>query len=209
MSTALQTLDVTQLPTRRLYESPEGKTLRVDHFFDHAVRKLVAFLIESGQVTDTASFGFAMAQPIHVSAIGDDIVGEIIPADVQEEVDPNSGFDFDDDPQQLIWFVYGWGPDKDRYIANAARKLRFSAREMVDSFDATQMLDLVGVKKVEDDGSFAWGDFPYGGAAFYDFDGFSLLGACSGLTQREDHHVTNMILAMVVNELNKLDNPDQ
>lgn len=70
----------------------------------------------------------------------------------------NPNYDNWDDPSEFVTIVGGWGEDKDRYIANAVRKMRASLREsldslMIDAYDGAQFID--PVESQEEDGTFA------------------------------------------------------
>lgn len=94
-----------------------------------------------------------------------------------------------DDPIDLAWFVGGWGPDMDMFIANAVRKLRPAVRNECDTLylkhcDGNDFQDVVDSVDVE--GRFPWGDFPHGGAVQLLMGHSTLLGAVSVYKEDED-----------------------
>ncbi len=129
------------------------------------------------------SFGFAMANPfVDVSLLWDD-------------------------PYKFTWFTSGWGPDADRYIANAVRKLRAALRLGRDTLDLritdpNAFIDIVDEQ--EPDGSFEWGDFPWGGATFVRVGDLVLPSAVSCLNEVEDDVVAKTISGHVGAKMLKL-----
>lgn len=197
MHTLTKTLDVSVLPTVQAYISPGGNGLDVVAFLEEQVRPVISLLMTNGQIRDVDSFGFAMAMPLHRSMVTD------MPAVLS--------FGGWDDPEELTWLTWGWGPNRDRYVANAVRKMRYSARTLDDSIVTQEDPGSIDtpVDSAAEDGSFPWGDFPWGGAAYVDVEEMAFLGASSALTQREDHHVTVLILSLLANAFHKLDHPDE
>ena len=113
-----------------------------------------------------------------------------------------------DNPYELIWFAAGWGPEAERYMANAIRKMRASAREGVDSLDLLEhkprlFRDEVGSER--GDREHQWGDFPWGGAAYTNFGDKRLLTAVSCLKQQEDHWVALMLGGFMATQMHKAD----
>lgn len=177
-------MDIRSLPISAKY-GPEGHQIELADVAGEVFRNIIPSLIGSGLIepdTPRYSFGFAMAV-----------------------IDQNERIGAWNDYQKLTLFVIGWGDDTYKVIANAVRKLRFSARTGLDSYEAVGVNGPTGrvnnpVDSVELDGSFAWGDFPYGGAVFLEapiVNGFKpgpayymytrwLLGAVSGFSQQED-----------------------
>lgn len=164
-------LDVTSLPRECLYGKGEPELDLAGIVTD--LRNAVEDLAHAELIKHNASFGFAMANP----------------AENYHEVW--------DRPEKLVWFVAGWGVDRDRYIANAVRKMRAAARQNHDTLSLGHDDFNLTVESQEPDGSFAWGDFPYGGAAFAEIKGYRLLGGVSCLTEVEDHAVASLILGLV------------
>lgn len=103
------------------------------------------------------------------------------------------------DPYELAWLVGGWGPLRDRYIANALRKMRAAARE---GFNTLRLKHSPNhgdvfrdvVDSVENDGRFRWGDFPHGGAVSVEMGELNLLGAVSVYAEDEDGVVAATLL---------------
>lgn len=173
-------LDVSSLPGGRVYETKGGHNVDLGEIFDDQLRPVIKHMMTVGLVTETESFGFAMAEPNHTQAW--------------------------DDSSQLIWMTAGWGSDKDRYVANAARKMRVASRLGDNSIGVQRHGTNTPVQSQEPDGTFAWGDFPYGGAVWSEnrfISGVTLLGAVSALTQQEDDAVASMILQVFGLEIYK------
>ena len=125
--------------------------------------------------------------------------------------------DYWDDPSKFVWFVGGWGPDRDRYIANAIRKLRPMLREdaestldmrfdsrKVKSFGTGQPYEHViegdwedVVDQLDKDGKFPWGDFPWGGAVTVIMGDMVLVGAMSCLHEIDDDTVMRTFLRLL------------
>ena len=102
----------------------------------------------------------------------------------------------DDDPDSLVRFVVGWGDVSDRVIANAVRKMRPAARTGLDSLQMVRKYpgrfeDVVEAQ--EADGSFLWGDFPYGGASIVTVGRHDVLFSVSGYTQESDDFVSKLL----------------
>ncbi len=151
-------------------------------------RVSIETMMASGLIRRSHSFGYAAANPVF-----------------QHFTDPR---DVWDNPYNLVWFVAGWGPEADRLIANAVRKLRPAVRAMKDTLDIITTkwegyltLDtsafLNVVESVEPDGSFAWGDFPYGGAVHVRVDGRPFIGAVSALNQVHDDGIAGLLTSLV------------
>ncbi len=189
-----KTLDVGSLSTGWLieYDGPRNRvTLDFEELFNEKLRPVITSMMPSSLIRDTASLGFALAHSRHVLR--------------------NSVW-VSDEPEMLVKMTAGWGPEKNRYIANAVRKLRFSARTHHDSIDALQFPDLIDtpVDSVDERGDFPWGDFPYGGAVWvtpFIPGELQMLGAVSGLSQEEDHMVATLILQIFALEIKKLQTP--
>jgi hypothetical protein len=115
-----------------------------------------------------------------------------------------------DDPYDFVWFVAGWGPDGDRYIANAVRKLRPSLRTGRDTLD----LRLAKSDQFEDvvesavDGKFPWGDFPYGGATIVRTGNIILPCAVSGFHEVEDDTAAKAIGGRIGSTMLQMDYPE-
>lgn len=177
-----ETLDVSRFPTERLYGAPGKKCNLASVIWP--IRTFVDDLGrgETPLVEKNLSFGFAMADPWR---------------------DYYSAWN---SPYELVWFVGGWGPERDRYIANAVRKLRASARTQYNTLELrlrASELFRGAVESQEPDGAFAWGDYPWGGAVFLPFGGVTLLGAVSGLSEDEDAAIAAAILGLVGSQMHK------
>lgn len=176
-------LDVSTMPFERVYTCEDGSKIDLREFLDLHYDAVQA-LAGSGLVKAKESFGFAMLAPIW-------------------EDDPFPEDDFWDKPEEFTWFVGGWGPDRDKYIANAVRKLRPLVRvgmtdEGVDStlcmrFENPSLFQ-DPVDSVNDDGTFPWGDFPWGGAAAVIMGPLTVAGAVSTFSEIEDDMVARLIL---------------
>lgn len=163
-------LDVARLPRHALFGTTDMADLVL------RARTAVTAMSNKDLVKQTLSYGFAAAKFID----GKDSVGE------------SPRFNWND-PYEFVWFVTGWGPDQDRYIANAVRKLRATLRTGRDTIELREK-ELHGKKpfkkKVdsqEEDGSFKWGDFPWGGAAQVKVGGLVIPTAVSCKLEVEDH----------------------
>jgi len=176
-------LDVSSLP-RQLVWSPDTTAQVNLGGTVHSLRNTIDEMMRAGVIDTRESFGFALATP---------------------DIDLTEVWD---DPTKLIGLVVGWGPDADRYIANACRKIRPAAREGMDSeflrmARKEQFCDVV--ESVEDDGSFAWGDFPYDGAAYTGVQGRVLLGAVSAFPKEQDPIVARLITGFIGHAMFKSD----
>lgn len=176
------TFDVSKLPTMQPYGT---NPIEVGQFVGGLLRQTVNSGITEGRYRDTTSLGFAMASP-----------------------DDNPWNNWND-PESLVWLTAGWGPEKNRFVANAARKLRAVARIGEDTLgctarasspfeDVITMDEITGEKALiagsSDYSTFRWGDFPYGGGVTVQIGEVLLIGAISGLSQEEDHIVTRHVL---------------
>lgn len=182
----MKLLDVSRLPANALY-GPDGNQIDLASI----VTRLRPAVYEMGRrelIKPVKSFGFAMAHPLGT-----------------ENVDWKN-------PYEFIWFVAGWGKDGERYIANAVRKLRATLR----TGKATLVLREEGgkafkkrVKSAEPDGSFKWGDFPWGGAVLTGVGGIVLPSAVSCLLEVEDHATALLGGGLVGGEMLKLNKPSE
>lgn len=181
--TAPEFLDVSKLPFSRVVGEGETAVDLADVI--QGLRPTMQLWQGSGLVKTIArdgtlieNFGFAMADPYG---------------------DHHAAWD---DPYSLAWLVGGWGPLRDRYIANALRKMRAAAREGFNTLylkhdcDRNEVFRNV-VESVEDDGRFRWGDFPHGGAVSMEMRQLNLLGAVSVYDEDEDCVAATPPLAFV------------
>lgn len=180
----MSTLDIATLPRRLTWNG--GTKAAIDLGSTAlGMQRVIELMMADGQLTKKDSFGFALANP----------------AAVLSEVW--------DDPGQLIAMVMYWGPEGPRYAANACRKLRPSARSGQDSETLRREhpeLFREPIESVEADGTFMWGDFPYGGATYLTVEGHLLLGAVSALPQEEDPVASRLILGIVGLAMHRSDN---
>lgn len=189
---AVRTLDVGHLPTSARW----GRSTFDLASLIYDAQPFIMGMQAAGLLRETDSFGFAMANPA-----------------MMHFADPS---DVWDNPRNLVWFVAGWGPAREMLIANAVRKLRAAVREM------TCTLNLVGTKvedgfvldqsKFEDivqaqepDGSFAWGDFPYGGAVLMTIDERPYFGAASALNQIHDDGIAGFLTSLVARKVAEIE----
>jgi hypothetical protein len=159
-------LDVSSLPTEGLYSQAGGEIDLAEIVL--GLRPTIDEWMRTQLVEQTDSFGFAIANPA---------------VDTHDEWD---------NPGRFVWFVVGWGPASDRYIANAVRKLRPALRWGEDTLDMRinrphAFINIV--KEQEEDGSFEWGDFPKGGATFVRVGGLILPCSVSCFKEVEDDAV--------------------
>lgn len=199
-------LDVSALPTEQSYSGAE-RTLDLRKEALTLLKPLVDGGIAQKRYQRTDSFGFALAAPSLPGTI-------MIPwADW-------------DDPNELVWLVGGWGPQKNRVIANAARKLRACARLGEDTLPVAMradvhdpFLDAITDDEWELEGElitadpnhrlFRYGDFGYGGAASVTVCDVILMGGVSGVTQQEDHIVVRHLLDELALMIWKADNASE
>jgi len=182
-------LNVSAMPFERIYTCQDDTQINMSEFLrDHA--DAVEALVAHGLVRDNedSSFGFAMAEP---SIKWSHILSNW------------------DDPEKFVWFVGGWGPERDRFIANAIRKMRAmlriinESRLMEEDFSTLRVRfwnqkafkDIVPDKN--EDGTFPWGDFPWGGAVLQHMGRLKLMGAVSCLTEIEDDFMAKLLLGGV------------
>jgi hypothetical protein len=152
------------------------------------LRGAVDELARVGLVRQTQSFGFAAATP---------------------SSDPLMEWEWDN-PYQFTWFVAGWGPERDRFIANAVRKLRACLRTDMDTltlrikkpFDFQDVVD-----SVDEYGNFPWGDYAWGGATFVRAGHFVIPCAVSCLAEVEDDAVAKLMGGLLGNSLLRGTNP--
>lgn len=175
-------LDVTRLPRQALYGPEENA---VDLAATAAgLREAVDSWAQTGYVKKNTSCGFAAAHP--------------------------DSFSDWDDPYKSTWFVAGWGPDADQYIANAVRKIRAVLRTRKD----TLALRLTAPELFQDpveskqaDGGFPWGDFPWGGGTLVSVGNIVIPCAVSALWEVEDDAVAKAIGAFVATDMLRRDQP--
>ena len=178
-------LDVSSMPFDQVYTCQDGSEINLGEFLDSHYDAIQA-LAAAGLIKANESFGFAMLRPTLV----------------EDYIATNSW----DKPEEFVWFVGGWGPDRDRYIANAIRKLRPLFRLTLSALEGDQLFTTLDIRfwrpsyfedvveQMNDDGTFPWGDFPWGGAVSESFGEMWLIGAVSCLTEIEDDFIAKLIL---------------
>lgn len=176
-------LDVRRLPRKAFFMGADLEMI------PWKMESVVPALANRGLVKANESFGFAMA---HQGLVGSKVW---------------------DSPYDFTMMVWGWGTDGDRYIANAVRKLRALLRTGADTLElrATGRSDAFQdiVESVEEDGSFTWGDYPWGGAVAVNVGGIELRGAVSCLKEVEDDAVAKLILGLIGAEMLELRMPEE
>ena len=118
-----------------------------------------------------------------------------------------------DNPYEFVWFVTGWGPDANRYIANAVRKLRPALRTGNDTLwlrqNAPHLFQDIVESKQGDANPFEWGDFPWGGATFVEVGDLILPCAVSALKEVEDDAVAKLLGGLIGATILKMNHPDE
>ncbi|MFZ1250004.1 MAG: hypothetical protein WAR37_00945 [Candidatus Microsaccharimonas sp.] len=183
MSTTTKQLDVSVFPQEQHYVLADGTVLEMKQTLE-TYYEVFQQLVAQGLLNGNDNFGFAMAKPV-------------------EELDFKL-HKHHNKPDKFVWFVGGWGPNRDRYIANAIRKMRPLLRPEPDMpIVDTSTLDFrfndpkhfrKVVDSEQEEGVYQWGDFPYGGAVLAQYGPLILIGATSGFTEMQDDMVTRMIL---------------
>ena len=164
-------MDVSIFPTELTYECSDGSVI------DYAsvlakLRSVIETMQISGLFRRSNTFGLAISRPYWEG----------------EDADCTT---FRNNPETHVGFVGGWGEKRDQCIANAVRKMRPLYRGTA----ATSTLDMLPfdedfkdvVKSIEDDGTFLWGDFPFGGAVWVIVNDVAYRVSVSGLHQIDDH----------------------
>lgn len=184
-------LDVSTLPTEAQYEKGGLKTNLAA--IPYRMRGALDALVAGDLIKENESFGCAVAHPYDLNAA------------VLEQWAW-------DDPDDFIWFVTGWGPQRDKYIANAVRKLRPALREQVDTLSMRCQPDVYddgeSVESVDDEGRFPWGDFSWGGATFVQVGMMYLPTSVSCLAEVEDDAVAKLLGGTIGAEMLKIDYPE-
>ena len=167
----LDAMDVSIFPSELTYECGDGSIIDFASVLAK-LRSVIEIMEISGLFRRSDTFGLAISRPYFEG----------------EEADCTT---FQDNPETHVAFVGGWGEKQDQCIANAVRKMRPLYRGPV----ATSTLDMRlfdedfedVVKSIEDDGTFLWGDFPYGGAVWVIVGDVAYCVSVSGLHQVDDH----------------------
>ena len=188
MNTPTTTLDVHTLPSHTVYDGKYG-ALDMESFL-LSFRPVVDELERGANVRASFGLGFAMAKPAYGTC------------EVRDW----------DDPSQLTWFVGGWGSDREVLIANAVRKMRAVARTYRSSTLTMASVApgefLNPVLRANDDGTFPWGDFPFGGALRVRYGSIEVMGGVSGFSQHEDHMLAHLVLSSFAARMFDVDHKD-
>lgn len=187
-------LDVTTLPFDQAYTCKDGSKIDMCELLDQHYEAVQA-LAATGLIKANDSFGFAMLAPV-----------------TEDNIDMMDVEEFWDKPEQFVWFVGGWGSKRDVYIANAVRKLRAIIRcQQYNQVDALSTLDLHMMEPAffrdtvddqNEDGTYPWGDFPWGGAVVMPYgDDLGLAAAVSCLTEIEDDTVARLIIGNIAKKI--------
>ena len=181
-------LDVSQLPRNAVFRGADNAELDL---CQHALemRGVIEELMGQGSIKRSPNFGFAMAGPASVEVL-------------QLQWDK---------PYESTQLVVGWGDEAARYIANAVRKLRPMLRVGRDTLwmrteASTQFRD--SVDSVQDDGTFQWGDFPWGGGTLVGCGDLVLPVAVSGFSETEDDFVAKFIAGYLGTAMQRCMRPD-
>ena len=166
------TLDVGALKHELEFKFDDGSTFDVAEF-GRTIHPAIRAQATAGLVTAPEDFGygFVFGRPMSV-----------------EDFDLGHHWNY---PTEFVWCVGGYGIQAPEYIANATRKMRALLRLDTQSTLEVQQnypdafSDVVD--SVQDDGTFAWGDFPWGGAVRITMGGMIFTCGVSGFTQRQDH----------------------
>lgn len=187
-------LDVNTLPFDQVYTCKDGSKIDMRELLDLHY-EVVQALAATGLIKANDSFGFAMLAPL-----------------TDDNIDMMDDDGFWDKPESFVWFVGGWGPKRDVYIANAVRKLRAIIRcQQYGKIEAWSTLDLRmmepaffqdTVEKQNEDGTYPWGDFPWGGAVVMPFgEELSIAAAVSCLTEIEDDTAVRLIIGNIAKKI--------
>jgi hypothetical protein len=178
------------MPFDQIYQCEDDTDINLRKLLDDHYDGVMG-LQAGGLFKATESFGFAMAAPR---------IGNI--------TNLNKVWD---DADQFVWFVGGWGDQRERYIANAIRKMRALLRldEYHLQWPSTLDIRLKGgqhhfrdiVDSVDEDGNYPWGDFPWGGATIVHMGDLVLVGAVSALSEIEDDFVARLILGSIAKRI--------
>ncbi len=180
-------LDVSLLPFEQKY-ALNGQTLglsRVIEAVQSAVWRLS--ITEPPLVEKNMSFGFAMGDPKFTKR-------------------QRANAAVWDVPENLAWLVGGWGAQRDRYVANAVRKLRPACRTGKSTLDLSlndRELFLDEVESECEPGQYPWGDYPWGGATWVDFWGNPVPVAVGCLSEEEGPALAALIGSLIASELHK------
>lgn len=175
-------LDMARLPVIQEYTCESGDTIDMCHFLG-GFQTIHAAMADLRHLKDSDSFGFSMLPPLwndRFQGVTDEEFARMW-----------------DDPYDATWFTGGWGEREEQLIANAVRKQRVLLRHDM-RYSSTMEMALAS----NQDGMFRdqvtsdtleWGDFPYGGAVWRRYGPLTLIGACSGYKQFQDHIVMDQI----------------
>ncbi len=172
-------LNIADLPFEAIYDCQDGTTIDMKELLEN-LRTPINVLGTTGNIGQVDSLGFAMTKPLNfMFRVPDDY--------------------YWDDPVSYVWFVGGWGPDRDMYIANAVRKMRAMLREGLDTlymkygcYRDSHFKNVVD--QTDEAGNFAWGDFPWGGAVEVQWGNLLLHGAVSCFDDDVDDDVVARLI---------------
>lgn len=177
----VQFVDVGTLPFEQSYTCKNGSVINMQELLE-GLRTPINVLGTTGNIGQIDSLGFAMAEPMWYT-----------------------NYDLTEcwnDYARYVWFVGGWGPDRNMFIANAVRKMRPMLREQTDTLmmrhdrNAHSFMNPVG--QVDADAKFPWGDFPWGGAVSLFIGGMFFEGAVSCFDDDiDDHNVASLTLGTI------------
>lgn len=187
----MRALDVSDFKTRSQYTCRNGIVVDYSKHLTK-LRLVVETMAAEKIIRDNPSFGIAISRPYFDG-----------PQAAEDELD---GFEYN--PEEHVTFVGGWGDERKRYIANALRKMRPLYRAPFEGghFPLESTLDIVlyneifmdVVESQEPDGTFKWGDFPYGGGVWVSAGGVSICCSVSGLHPIDDHMIAQMYANMIL-----------
>lgn len=173
-------VEVDKLPFEQSYKCKNGSIVNLREQLE-ALKTSINVLGSSGNIGQTKSLGFAMAEPTWYT-----------------NYNPNNW----DDYMRFVWFVGGWGQDRDMFIANAVRKLRPMLRTQTDTLMIRHfryLQDFVDpVDQIDADGNFPWGDFPWGGAVSLLMGGFYFGGAVSCFDDDVDDNIVATLAVGII-----------
>jgi hypothetical protein len=115
-----------------------------------------------------------------------------------------------DYPYKFVWFVVGWGPRGNTYIANAVRMLRPSLRTGKDTLALRQVKGSPfwnAVRPMIGD-IHPWGDYPRGGATIVRTGNIIVPCAVDGFREVENDFVAKTIGSLIGSTILKMAEPE-
>lgn len=199
--------DVGALPTFQSYGTTTPSDVAI--VFQQIMRQTInAGIIEDRyEERSRHTFGYALGVPFHDG----------------EARNPSKHWN---EPGKFVWLVGGWGHHKNRYIANAVRKLRAVTRLGQDTLplaldpelrkhnfvgaiteaEIEHEKDLVNTDPTHTE--FRWGDFTFGGGVILTKGGIIQTGAGSGDTQQNDDDIMKRAIGTLLDALIDIDRKD-